>query len=362
MRGFWHPLSAVLLEATTCFATPRLVQMVWVDGALPILYVGDRMWPAITDGTRLEVERRAESPRPGDVVLALADGVVDVVRVTETLEATLRCHGDADPESAFVVEHEHVLGGIALPSRSVTPREREAHRLELDVREAIAGGPDEAGAESVKTKYDAQADFYVGSSAGMDPDLVRRLESSTPAGGRVLVLGSGVGTECFCLAERGFRVTGVDFAPKMVHHASAEAERRDLSVEFVLGDVRRFGEEAPRFDTVLFTYDVYSFLPDPAERRATLESLRSRLAAPGAVFLSARRVRRDHERTILTLQRVAGKAARQGDSHTRWVDASGRVRRSFVHLFEADELDEEVRSAGFRTIEWQAGHGLLKPA
>jgi hypothetical protein len=50
-----------------------------------------------------------------------------------------------------------------------------------------------------------------------------------------------------------------------------------------------------------------------------------------------------------------------GDSHTRWIATDGTLRRSYVRAFTPAQLEAEVVVAGFRLVEWQAGHGLLRP-
>ena len=67
---------------------------------------------------------------------------------------------------------------------------------------------------------------------------------------------------------------------------------------------------------------------------------------------------------ILTLQWLAsrwgGRPAAWGDSHTRWLDGSGRLGRSFVHVFTPRARDAELRVAGFSPSGWAGGHGLYR--
>ena len=106
-------------------------------------------------------------------------------------------------------------------------------------------------------------------------------------------------------------------------------------------------------------------MPGLGDREALLARLGLWLAPGGVVFLSARRVERLWDRAVLSLQWLA-RAARfrpgaWGDSHTRWLDASGNLKRSFVHVFTDRGLDREATAAGLRRISWEGGHGLFVP-
>jgi 2-polyprenyl-3-methyl-5-hydroxy-6-metoxy-1,4-benzoquinol methylase len=175
-------------------------------------------------------------------------------------------------------------------------------------------------------------------------------------------VGSGSGRECFALAREGFVVTGLDFAPAMVERARAGARRRGLAVEFRLGDVRSEALPDAPFDAVLFTYDVYSFLPTRDGRIDALRRVRGNLSPQGSLFLSARRLRSAYGGALLGLQWVAARGRVEwGDSHTRYLSSDGRLRRSFVHLFSSRRLRAEIEAAGFAQESWRRAHGVLVP-
>jgi SAM-dependent methyltransferase len=196
----------------------------------------------------------------------------------------------------------------------------------------------------------------------MDRHLVERVQRRAAGGSAVLVLGSGVGTECFALAQAGYRVTGIDFSPAMVRFARDEAQRRGLAVEWLLADVRTLDLPEAAFAALFFTYDVYSFLPGREQRVALLRKLATWVADDGAIFLSARRVRSVYEALVLTLEwlalRRAG-AAEWGDSHTRYIPGDGTLRRSYVHVFPGGALRAEAAAAALRIEAWEGGHGVL---
>ena len=368
MRGFWHPVSAVYLNQPRVLASPAVLRLLMAgEGRAEVVYAGDRMWPAIRHRQTLVVLPVAGSPpADGDVVLTLDGGIPDVMRmVGEAGVAAVTA--DAEPGPPRTVTPRDVLGRIErTPRKRVTSR--SIVRTWLDLVEAVVGSPDpeDDPATTVLHKYDDQAVHYDRlESAEYDPALAARILERVPRGTRVLVAGSGTGREVFALECLGYVVSGVDFSPRMVEAATADALRRGSSATFGTADLRVHDEIAGSLSAVVFTYDVYSFVPDFSDRGALLARVRRWLAPGGVVFLSARRVNRPWDRAVLTLQwlaRVArGRGGDWGDSHTRWLDASGTLRRSFVHVFTDRQLDREARAAGLRRDCWAAGHGLFIP-
>jgi len=368
MSCFWHPLSTILLADPRCYASAVVLRMLLdAHGEARLIYAGDRMWPAVAHGQSFVVEppqRRAASP--GSAVLVCLDGIPELLRVHSITKQRMHLVADADPAASHDARADEVLGVSRLRSVHSRPLQARLRRRILETREAWLRGPDRAAdpASTVLEKYDNQATFYVDSpTPQLESSLEQRIRDCVPRGVRFLVVGSGTGRECFALARAGWRVTGVDFAPAMVEQARRGAASRGLEVEFLLGDVRNQDFAGASYAAILFTYDVYSFIPRRAQRLDVLRHLRSMLQTPGHIFLSARRIRSTHDRVVLT-QQWAARAGRGewGDSHTRWIATDGSLRRSYVRVFTRAQLDAEFAAAGLRLHDWHAGHGLLTPS
>jgi SAM-dependent methyltransferase len=369
LTPFWHPLSAILLAEPRCLASPRIVRMfLAAQGEVSLVYAGDRMSPSVRHGATFAVAPvDPRGLREGDIVVTCEDGIPDLMRVSGNDAGALRVAADADPEEAGIIEAAALLARARLPSGAVSPRRRRLRRILADLREAALHGPDSErdAAESVRDKYDGQAAFYERSPAeDLEASLASRIRGRLPAGGRLLVVGSGTGRECFALAAAGWQVTGLDFAPAMVEVARREAARRGAEVEFVSGDVRSHRVAPGSLSGVVFTYDVYSFVPQQKARVELLRAIHDWLAPGGAVFLSARKLHSAYQRLILTLQWLAQRRRSDlewGDSHTRWISGEGRLGRSFVHYFTDAQLRYEIAGGGFILEEWRGGHGVLRP-
>jgi len=364
MSGFWHPLSAVYLDRPRVLASPAVLRLMLAgEGRAELVYAGDRMWPALRHGQVLVVQPPAATPADGELVLAVEGGIPDVLRMVGGSAVS----ADADFGPPRAVAARDLLGRVTPAVRRRAPHGAIA-RLLLDVIEAGAHAPDpqDDPAATVREKYDDQSVHYdrLGGEP-LEPALARRVAASVPPGSRVLVAGSGAGREAFALSRMGYTVSGVDFSPRMVDAARAEAKRIGSEVGFAVADLRSHDEPAGSLAAVVFTYDVYSFLSDPRAREETLARLRRWLAPSGVVFLSARRVQGLRDRALLSVQWLAralrGDRSAWGDSHTRWLDAAGNLRRSYVHVFTERKLRRESERAGFRCGPWQGGHAELAP-
>ena len=99
------------------------------------------------------------------------------------------------------------------------------------------------------------------------------------AGAHILDLCCGTGHVAAMLAERGYRVTGVDASEEMLRFARQNAP----TAEFVLDDARRF-KRPEAFDAVVSTFDSLNHVMRSEELAAVFRNVHASLRA-GGVFL-----------------------------------------------------------------------------
>lgn len=99
-------------------------------------------------------------------------------------------------------------------------------------------------------RYAASARVW---SAGPNTEVERIIGNWPP--GRALDLGAGEGRHAIWLAQKGWRVTAVDFSSVGLAKGEAEATRRGVAVDWVVADARSWhpGEHAA-YDLVLVAY------------------------------------------------------------------------------------------------------------
>jgi len=115
------------------------------------------------------------------------------------------------------------------------------------------------------------------------PPMVQQCVAARSAPGSALYVGCGAGVHAVWLAQRGWRVIGVDFTDSALEMARARVQAAGLDVELRSADVTRPTLRGEAFDLVLDAGCLHSFA-GMAARRAYRENLMAWLA-PGADYL-----------------------------------------------------------------------------
>jgi SAM-dependent methyltransferase len=132
-----------------------------------------------------------------------------------------------------------------------------------------------------------------------DDDFLRTLPTLTPRqtereaqfiidaldlqpGAAVLDLGCGHGRHAMALAQRGFKVTGLDLSLPLLIRAADNARRASLNVNFIHGDMREttFEEE---FDAAYCMFTTFGYFDDDTNRKVAANL--SRALKPGGKLL-----------------------------------------------------------------------------
>ena len=98
------------------------------------------------------------------------------------------------------------------------------------------------------------------------PEVMEFLAQASP--GRALDLGCGTGTNAITLSEHGWQVVGVDFSLKAIAAARRKAARKELSIEFYVGDVSDLSFIAGPFDFALDIGCLFSLKAPDREKYA----------------------------------------------------------------------------------------------
>jgi tellurite methyltransferase len=115
-------------------------------------------------------------------------------------------------------------------------------------------------AKAVNLSWDER---YRQRPAATEPsEFLVQCASYLPAGGEALDAASGGGRNSVYLAERGFRVTAVDFSREALEQGRERARARKVTINWVQADLKEFPTPSPAFDlAIVFYYRDPGFYP-----------------------------------------------------------------------------------------------------
>jgi SAM-dependent methyltransferase len=197
---------------------------------------------------------------------------------------------------------------------------------------------------------------FIESSLGLSP------------GAAVLDLACGSGRHAIRMARRGYRVTGVDFNPRYLELAAAEAEREGVRVEWLMRDMRALDLDA-RFDGVYSFFTSFGYYSDE-ENEVVLARIAGVLEPGGRLLLDV--MNRDwlitHPQQRTWSQRADGALLMEEvsiDLRTSRVTSrltliqpdagAGPVKRFDLRAYTCAELTALLRRAGLEVREVWGG-------
>lgn len=159
------------------------------------------------------------------------------------------------------------------------------------------------------------------------------------------------------LAERGYRITGIDQSEHFLEHARADATARGVDVEYVHGDMRELPWHG-RFDGLVNWFTSFGYFDDDTNR-AVLRQFHDAMRPGGRLVLETQnpaRLLRGLMPSLhvergddLALDNVTLDFETWTTATERIIVRDGNVRRTHftVRLYSYPELRDELRRAGF---------------
>ena len=205
-------------------------------------------------------------------------------------------------------------------------------------------------------------------NAGLTPDeidLLNRIPPST--NGRLLLLGVGGGREAVALGHKGFDVTGVDFAKKMVAKAKENCVRRNIRFTGLVQEISEIDVPTSSFDVVWLGEGMYSTIPTAHRRVAMLQRIRSTIKNDGyCICQFFWRRGRGFTHMVERLRKIFGILSlgniQYQDGDILWKDIE------FIHEFSNERnLREEFKQGGFKveyfhiSSQFMRGGSILRP-
>jgi len=133
------------------------------------------------------------------------------------------------------------------------------------------------GKERFQEAYAGQPPWDIGRP---QPVFVQAADQIT---GSILDAGCGTGDNALFFAERGHKVTGIDFLEKPIVEARQKAQQRGLQTTFLVMDASALGEIPEQFDSVI-DCGLFHVLSD-VDRARYVTALASAVKPGGRLFL-----------------------------------------------------------------------------
>jgi ubiquinone/menaquinone biosynthesis C-methylase UbiE len=112
------------------------------------------------------------------------------------------------------------------------------------------------------------------------PELLDFIQNHKP--GRAIDLGCGTGTNVITLANAGWQVTGVDFAPRAIKLARRKVDKAGVQAELLVRDATKLQGIHGPFD---LAFDLGCFHGIPQQGRVEYLEQLQRILAPGGFWL-----------------------------------------------------------------------------
>ena len=189
------------------------------------------------------------------------------------------------------------VAGSQKPLYALVERERNRDHLEYYYPEHLQGyARVKSEGKTAWAEIHGQEGFDNFCSRGFLEAVLPRLRFPM-AHPTALEYGCGTGPGACFLAERGFRVHGVDLVPVAIEMARQIAAQRGLDIHYEVADVCKLPLDGTHYDLVVDSYCLQCIVFD-AERDRLFAAVRSRLRPNGYYLVSTAVLDREHDKII----------------------------------------------------------------
>lgn len=178
----------------------------------------------------------------------------------------------------------------------------------------------------------------------------------------ILILGAGLGRESLALAQRGYRVIGLDIARGGLVIGTRRAASLNLPVTFIQADFLTHPVQAASVAYILLSGVMYSAAPGRIRRQEWLRSLLQCLMPGGKLVLNFVIAREPDTALTRMIRRCTGAILSWPGTNQTYQDGDTCTNGHFMHVFrDEEELRTEITEAGATVIElnWPDGYAVV---
>ena len=199
-----------------------------------------------------------------------------------------------------------------------------------------------------QSRFYASAEHNLGGFFTWEKDLVER---HFPPTSRILVAAAGGGREVLALRKAGFEADGFECSTPLVDASRQIFDQAGQASYITYCPPDRVPDGLTTYDGILVGWGAYTHIPTRTRRVSFLQALRKCTKPQAPLLLSYFTRRADSADAIAQeIAKIIGVIARPRKESFEVGDRISFAR--YVHSFTRDELEEELKSAGFQMAEY----------
>jgi ubiquinone/menaquinone biosynthesis C-methylase UbiE len=187
------------------------------------------------------------------------------------------------------------------------------------------------------------------------------IEKYFQLGSSILDIGCGTGRTTIPLFEMGYKITGIDITPEMIEDAKAIAKKKNLGIEYKVGDASKFDYAKNFFDNAIFSNNGWSQIPGREKRQEALSEIFRVLKSGGyLIFTTHARTWKGYEflwikqwikMFLLKPLRFRFDEIDFGDIFFQRETSGGKFKqKQFIHIPNVDKIKNQIKQAGFKLV------------